>query len=473
MKVSVTELSVIQRSMEVTVDSETVDKSYDKAFKKALKMLALPGFRRGKVPAYMGRKYISNELLKRDVLEEIIPDAFDAALKQEKLELASAPEYTDIKGERGEELVFTAKFEVLPVIDIKDYEGVKVTVGRYTPTDEDVTKTVDRIVEAHTTLEDVTDRALQADDVAYVDYVGTEDGKPVEGGEAKDFPMNMKPDSYFPGFLDNLFGMKIGETREFDATYPAEHKSPLAGRTIHFNFKLNAIKQPVRPELTADFLKMAAGPDITSVEQLRERILNGMNERINADAEQHVAEKVYFAIASQIGMDVIPKRLIAKHAYLFNNRVMENLKAEGGNFDDMLKAQGITREDWAKHVELMGLGEARLEIIVKNLARQLEMSIDDEELNTVIDEEAAKVHQTSASLRDRMEKNGYLELMRYALLRDKVTQHLVDKADVTYKSPEEVAAEEAAEAAAKAEKEKAEAPAEEKSEEAPAEETKA
>ncbi|MGM9998338.1 MAG: trigger factor [Candidatus Bruticola sp.] len=472
MKVTLSELSPIKRSMEVVVDADTVEQAYAKAFKEALKMLSLPGFRRGKVPAYMGRKYIPNQMLKRDVLETIIPRSFSEAAEQEKVEVVSQPEFTKVSGERGEELTFTAEFEVIPTIELKDYEGVEVEQERYEPTEEDIDSTIERTRAGHAVLQNVEDRGLKAEDIAYVDYESFEDGKPVKDGEAKDFPMELSPDRYIPGFLENLYGMKPGETREFDAEFPADHKSPIAGHKIHFVFHLKEIKERVLPEVNAEFIKEISNSQFDNIEDLRKNIADLMKERIQAEANQGIAEKVYYAIAGQVPTELVPRNLSAYHARVFNNRVINNLAADGRKLEQMLEEQGRSIEDWQKHINLMGFGEARLEILVKNLARLLGTEVSEEEVNTVIDEEAKRARQTASSLKRRMEQAGTLGMLRYSILRDKVTQHLVDTAKVTYvapKTPEERAAEaaakKAAEEAAKEEAEpKAEVATEEKTE---------
>ena len=156
---------------------------------------------------------IPNQILKRDVLESLIPQAFSEAAAQEKVEVVSNPQFPKVAGDRGEELTFTAEFEVIPTVDLKDYEGVEVEQERYEPTEEDVDSAIERTRASRATLEDVTDRGLQANDIAFVDYESFENGEPVKDGQAKDFPMELSPANYIPGFLENLYGLKPGESK--------------------------------------------------------------------------------------------------------------------------------------------------------------------------------------------------------------------------------------------------------------------
>ncbi|MBQ7502887.1 trigger factor [bacterium] len=469
MKVSLTEVSPIKRRIEVTVDSETVEQAYAKAFKDALKMLAIPGFRRGKVPAYIGRKHIANSMLNREVIENLVPASLREAVEQEKIDIVSQPDISKISVQRGKELTYTAEFEVIPVIELKDYEGIPIEQERYEPTEKDVDEAIERARNGRAVLEDVNDRGLQAEDIAIVDYESFENGKAVKNGNAKDFPMELRPAGYVPGFLENLYGLKAGEEKEFDVEFPADYKSELAGRTIHFHFSVKSVKERRLPELDENFVKAVS--DVNTVEELKARIMESMKQQSQNEAEQHIAEKIYFKIASQVPTDMIPKALCQYHAAVFNERVVGNLRAQNKRLADMLKEQNRTEEDWIKHVNLMGYGEARLEILVKNLARQLNISVSDEDVNKLIDEEARRTRQTAASIRKQMERGGVIKQLQYSLLRDEITQHLVNSAAVTYIKPK--TAEERAAEAAKLAEEAAKAAEEVKAEENKAEENKA
>ncbi|MBQ7529089.1 trigger factor [bacterium] len=452
MKVTLTEQSPYKRIMDVTVDADVVEKAYAKSFKGALKMLAIPGFRRGKVPAYMGKKYITDSMLTRDVAEDLLPTSFYEAIKQEELSVLGQPEFKDVKVERGKELTFTASFEVIPMIEIKDFEGIEVEQEKAEPTDEDVDKYIEELRKRRFTLEEVKDRALETGDVAVFDYESFEEGKPVEGGQAKDVTVELVPEKFAPGFVDNLLGMNVDEIREFDFQFPEEHKSELAGHKVHFIFTLKKISKMVYPELDDDFVKMVSN-DAKNVEELRRIIKTNMEEEVKRNVEQHIAEQIYFKLSPQIPTDVVPPALVRRHAAIFNARVMANLEARGSKFEDMLKEQNITEEDWKKHISLMGYGEARLEMLVKGIARQLDMKVDEEDINEAIDYEAARSHQTTSYIRRQMEESGYIYELGYSILRDKVTQHLVDNAKVTYLAPGTLAARKAAEEAKKAEEE--------------------
>ncbi|MCR5662266.1 MAG: trigger factor [bacterium] len=433
MKVSVTEKSPIVREMEVVVDSERVENAYGKAFKEALKHLALPGFRRGKVPAYMGRKHITNGMLSRQVAEEIIPVACEEALEQENIRPVSRPNYSVKEIERGKDLVFTAEFEVVPSVEMKDYKGLDITQERYEVKEEDIDKSLERTREGRATLEVVEDRGLQENDIAFVTFSTTENGVEVPNGKGENFPMELTTNHLTPEFLENLYGMKKGEDREFDCDFPESYASDLAGKHLHFKFHLNEIKFRKMPELNDEFAKTVS--EYKTLAELRAHIMEVMTNRIQAQAEQGVAEKIYMKIGDQVSNEMLPRGLVRYHARVFHNNVLRSLSMQNMTLADMLKAQGKNETDWNNHAVAMGVGEARLEIIVRAIAAQENITVTDEEVEEVIDNEAKAMGQSSSYVYKNMEKSGTLDILRYSILRDKVTSFLVKSANVTYVLP--------------------------------------
>ncbi|MBQ7568366.1 trigger factor [bacterium] len=457
MQVKITEESPILRAFEITVDADRVEKAYSKAFKEALHHLALPGFRRGKVPAYLGRKHISNQMLNAQVSEDIVPEAYLEALEQENIRPVSPPKYELIKIERGENLVFKVTFEVIPALEIKDYKGIELTQARQEISDEDVEAVIDNLRNERSVLVDgEKDRALQEGDMAFVDFESFEDGKPMEQGSGKNYPMDMNPKRFVPGFLDNLLGKKVGDEAHFDVDFPEDYAPALAGKHVHFDFKIVGLKVRQIPEFNDEFVKQVS--DAANVEEFRNRVKENMKARAQSIADQSIAEKIYVKISEQVPGEMVPGGLVRLHASVYANNIRNEVMARRQRVEDWLKENNLTAEDWQRRLAAIGFGEARMEIIVRLIADLENIDVSDEDVEEVVAEEAKRIRQSQAYVWNHMEKSGTLELLRYSILRDKVTRMLVDSAKVTYCAPGEEPAEEAAEAAEeKAEGEKAEA----------------
>ena len=183
MKVTVTEQSASERTIEVVVDAKKVESAFEKAFKKNLKQFALPGFRKGKVPKAMAERYITDGALVRDVVNDLVPRAFQDAIKEEKLEPISEPDWDLVQNERGKDLVFKASFTIAPILKIKGYDGLDIEQEKEEITDEHVQDTLDRMAEQHAefvALEE--DRGIKIGDFATVDYSSFQNGEEIENG---------------------------------------------------------------------------------------------------------------------------------------------------------------------------------------------------------------------------------------------------------------------------------------------------
>ncbi|MDO5296241.1 MAG: trigger factor [bacterium] len=442
MQVNITEESPILRAFEITVEADRVDKAYNKAFKEALRHLALPGFRRGKVPAYMGRKHIPNQVLNGQVAEEVIPEAYREALEQENIRPVSAPKYEVVKLERGEDMVFRATCEVIPAVEIKDYKDIELTQPRPEITDADINEAVDNIRNRRSELVDMTeDRGLQEGDIAFVDFESFDDGKPVDQGSAKNFPMEMDPKRFVPGFLDNLYGKKSGEEAHFEVDFPEDYSPALAGKHVHFDFKIHNIKVRQLPEANDEFAKEVS--DFETMDEFKADIRKHIEERVQAAADQSIAEKIYVKISDQVPFELVPGGLVSMHASVYATNLRNELNMRRINLDAWLKDNEMSREDWQRRLTAIGVGEARMEIIVRAIAAKENIDVSDEDMEEVVAEEAKKMHQSQAYVWNHMEKSGTLELLRYSILRDKVTKMLVDAAKVTYCAPGEEPSEDA------------------------------
>ena len=450
MQVNITEESPILRTLEITVEADRVEKAFSKAFKEALRHLALPGFRRGKVPAYMGRKHIPNQVLNGQVAEEVIPEAYAEALEQENLRPVSRPNYKVDKIERGEDLVFKVSFEVIPHVEMKDYKGIEITQARYEVSEDDINSAIERTRAGRAELVDVTEeRGLKEGDIAYVDFESFEgeDKKPMENGASKNFPMELEPSRFVPGFLDNLYGKKRGEEAHFDVDFPEDYAPNMAGKHVHFDFTINDIKERRLPELDDEFAKSVS--EFDTMDALRNNIKEFMTKQVQANADQGVAEKVYLKISEQVPPEMVPAGLVQYHAAVHAQHMQQEMAYNHQTPEAWLKAHNLTVEAWQQRITGIGFGEARMEIIVRAIADAENIEVSEEEMEEVVAEESKRMQQSQAYVWNRMEKSGTLDLLRYSILRDKVTKMLIEASKVTYCTPEEAAAAAKAEAEAK------------------------
>lgn len=447
MQVKVSEPSMFERTLEVTVDADQVEGAYKKAFSRAVSRLALPGFRKGKVPAPMAKKYIGDENLGSDVVEMVVPTAYTVALKENRLNPISQPRWELVQRERGKELVFKVSFEVRPQIEVQDYKQVALKNEKHEITDEVVNQAVDEIRGRRSSLEDITEaRPLQANDMALVDYQSTLDGEVVEGGAATNYLMEFKPEHFIPGFVDKLVGLEQGQERDFDITFPPEYPNEkLAGKEVHFHFKLNQIKERKLPELNEEFVKSVT-PHTTVdafVADVREQLETNTERRLR----EQVAVKIIDKLLPQVSNEMVPRSL---HQYRTNvelRRRLQQFQQAGLSPERYLQDRNVTQQQWMNELQVMGMLEARVEILLESIAEKENLEPSDEEIEELITVEARNRGVSVQQLRQALEAEGGQTMIRYALLRAKVMDFLFDNANVEYVAPGELTEEAAAEAA--------------------------
>lgn len=462
MQVIVSELTKCERMLEVTIAADRVDGAYERAMGRAAKRLALPGFRRGKVPLVMAKKYISVENLGGDVVEDVVPQAYSEALRQNDLQPISQPRWELVQRERGKDLIFKVSFEVKPQLDVVDYKGVELKNEREEITDEHVEKAIDEIRGSRSQLVDVAeDRALQEDDLALVDYSSTLDGEVVEGGAASNYLLEVRRDHFIPGFVDNLIGVKPGEEKEFDITFPEDYPNEaLAGKLVHFHFKLDKIKTRELPEANDEFAKSVS--PFETLDELRKELRERLEGNVERKVREQVAIKIIDRLMPQVGNDVVPKSLHSYRTKVEYNRRMQQLEQSGLTLERFLADRNIDQQQWVMELSVMGMLESRVEILLESIAKLEGLHPTDDEVEELLQVEAANRGVTVPQLRASIEKDGSQDLIRYALLRAKVMDFLFDSAKVEFVPPgtpieEPPAAEESAAQESAAQEKKAKA----------------
>ncbi|MFA9263102.1 MAG: trigger factor, partial [Undibacterium sp.] len=309
MKVTVTESSASERQIEVVVEAKRVEGAFQKAFKKNLREFALPGFRKGKVPPSMAQRYITDSGLVRDVIQDIVPKAFEEATKEQDLKPISQPEWDLVQNERGKDLIFKASFQISPILKIQDYNGLEVSQEKEDINEEHVQETLDRMRENHAYFENLTeDRGILEGDFATVDYTSSQNGEEIENGSVKNYLMEMKNENYIVGFVENLVGLKPGEQKSFDLTFPADYNNEqLAGETVTFHFTVHDIKVKKLPELDDEFAASHSAQD--TLEALTTSSRERLEEGTKKQADGQAVTQIVKTLLEQVAEDDIPVQL--------------------------------------------------------------------------------------------------------------------------------------------------------------------
>jgi trigger factor len=425
-KSNVTELPESRVRVDAEVAADEVERRLQQTAKALGREMKIPGFRKGKVPPpivlrRVGRQAVLDETL-RSSLGAWYVDAIDAA----GIAPVGDPEVAlgDLPGE-GEALTFSIEIGVRPTAELGEYRGLEV--GRREPEidEEAVESEMEGLRDRLARLE-AADRPAQKGDFVVVDYVGTIDGEPFEGGEARDQLIELGSGRLIPGFEEQLEGAAAGEERTVEVTFPddygAEH---LAGKTAHFAVTVKEVKAKELPELDDDFASDAAGFD--SLDELREDIRRRLREAEESQVEAEFREAAVDAAAANARVEV-PERLVEGRAAELWERLSTTLGRQGISREAYLRISGKTEEEIVTEARPDAERALRREAVLSAIVDAEGIEPAEEELRDALEHSAEHENTTPEKLLERLEQAGRLDALRADLATRKAVDLLADSA---------------------------------------------
>ena len=256
MSLQVEKLEHNMAKLTIEVSAEEVEKALQAAYLKERSKISLPGFRKGKVPRQMIEKMYGPEVFYDEAANRMISEAYAKAYDESELEIASQPTIDIVQLEKGKPFIFTAEVAVKPEVTLGDYKGVEVPKTEITVTDEDVEAELKKEQEKNSRTISVEDRAAQLNDIVTIDFEGSVDGVPFDGGQATEYPLTLGSNTFIPGFEEQLVGAKVGDDVDVKVTFPEEYQAKeLAGKEAIFKCAVKKIEAKELPELDDDFAK--------------------------------------------------------------------------------------------------------------------------------------------------------------------------------------------------------------------------
>ncbi|MBQ7827219.1 MAG: trigger factor [Clostridia bacterium] len=326
--------------LEIVIDGATFKAACDKVFKKAVKNITIPGFRKGKAPRSIIEKMYGKGVFYEDAINECLPDAFEAALKDFDKETVGRPEFdiSDINDETGE-AVLTAKVYTKPEMKIDGYKGIEATRTVKPVTDDDINAEIERVRARNSRMIDITDRAAALEDTVNIDYSGSVDGVKFDGGTAEGQALTLGSGQFIPGFEEQIVGHNIGDEFDVNVTFPAEyHAEELAGKAAVFAVKLNGIKFNEKPEVNDEFVTEVS--EFNTVDEYKADIKAKMEEHNGKDADTMVDEQLMKALVEKLEGEIPPVMIDAE---------VENMVRD---FDTRLRMQGMDLKTYFKYTGL-------------------------------------------------------------------------------------------------------------------------
>ncbi|MEN1968306.1 trigger factor [Lentibacillus sp. N15] len=327
------------------VSADDFDKALDQAFKKVVKKVQIPGFRKGKVPRKIFEKRFGVESLYQDAVDIVLPDAYMKAVEETGIEPVDQPAVDIEEIEQGKELVFTAKVTVLPEVTLGEYKGLEVEEQDTTVTDEDVDHEIEHQREHHAELIVKEEGSVEQGDTVVMDFEGFIDGEAFDGGKAENHSLEIGSGQFIPGFEDELIGKTAGEDTEVSVTFPEDyHAEELAGKEATFNVKIHEIKTKELPELDDEFAK-DVDEEVETLDELKTKKKEELEAQKKQNAENQTRESLITQASDNAQVDV-PSVMV--------DTELDRMVKE---FEQRLQMQGMTME---MYQQFSGQDEAAL-----------------------------------------------------------------------------------------------------------------
>jgi trigger factor len=417
----------------VECDAEALEEAIQGAYKRVVKRVTIPGFRKGKAPRKLIELNYGPEVFFEDAVDILFPKAYRSALDETGIEVVDQPDVDIEKIEIGSGVTFKIEVDVYPEVELGTYIGLEAEREKVNITDEDVDRVLRDQQERFAELIVVDSRTdVREGDYAIIDFAGYLDGEPFSGGAAQDHLLQVGSGQFIPGFEEQLVGMNIGETKDVVVTFPEDyHAEHLAGKEVTFKVTVKELKERVVPELDDDFAKDVSESASTLVE-LREEIRKNLQE----EAERRTTIALENKLLDKIGEDSkidLPQSMIRHQAEHMVNDFFMSLMYRGISREGYLKATNQTEEDLISQFEGEAARRLRHDLILEAVAKAEGITVSDEEVEAEIDRRVADNEGHEEEARKYFE--GQKESIRLMLQRQRTMQTIVDSAKITEVEP--------------------------------------
>lgn len=424
MKVSHQKLEGNQVELKVEVDVEQVNVALDKAYKKVVKEIKVPGFRTGHIPRKILEARFGVEVLYNDAVDFILPEAYSQAIEEAGIEPIDRPEITEVNIEVGQPCTFTAVVTVKPEVTLGAYTGLGLEAEEVVIQEEAVARELEMLQQRHAQLKTSDRTVVEKGDFAIIDFAGYIDGEPFEGGSGQEYSLEIGSNTFIEGFEDQLIGAEVGKEVEVNVSFPEDYRAEnLAGKPSTFKVTVKEIKVKDVPELNDDFAKDAS--DFETLEELKADIRNKLEENAKERAKRDFENTLIDTVAANATIDVPAKMIDDELNVMFQN-MSYNLQQQGIPFEKYLEYIGSSVEQWRNENRGEAEKRTRASLTLEAISEKEGIVVTHEELDKKIEEMAEQNKQEVEQLKKFLLLQGQLTQLEYGMKMEKVIDFLIE-----------------------------------------------
>lgn len=408
----------------VTVPAEKVNKALDQAFKKVVKQINVPGFRKGKVPRPIFEQRFGVEALYQDAVDILLPEAYGEAIEETEINPVAQPEVNVTQIEKGKDFIFEATVTVEPEVKLGDYKGLEIEKQETDLSDEELQESIDHSLSHLAEMVVKEDGAVENGDTVNIDFSGSVDGEEFDGGQAEGYDLEIGSGSFIPGFEEQIEGMKTGDEKDVVVTFPEEyHAEELAGKEATFKTKVNEIKFKDVPELN-DEIANELDSDAENVDEYKENLRKRLSEQKATEAENTEKEEAINKATENASID-IPEAMINTELDRMIQEFGQRIQQQGLDLQTYYQISGQNEEQLRDQMKDDAEQRVKTNLMLTAIADEENIEVSDED----IDKELEKMsEQFNISVEDIKSTLGNTDIVKNDVRIQKVIDLLRDNA---------------------------------------------
>ena len=407
--------------VEVKIEGDSWKKALDATFKQKQKTVKVDGFRQGKVPRNVYEKRFGKESLYLDAADKVIEEAYDKAMTESKLIPIVKPS-VELKDISEEGCVFVFKITTKPSVEVKKYKGLNVKPKKVEVTKEEIEHEKGHVLERFMELVTKDDKGkVENGDVAIIDFEGFKDGVAFDGGKGENYSLEIGSNTFIPGFEDALIGMKSGDEKDINLTFPKEYGAKeLAGKDVVFKVKVHEIKTKQAREFDKELFEDLGIEGVDSEEKLNDFIKESLQKRKEVSAENEYVDELLETVAKNVEVD-IPEELVEEEVDRLMERFENQVRSQGISLDLYYQFSNTKEEDLRNDMEKDAYTNVLYRLMLEEIAKKEKVEVTQEELENET-EKLAKEYKMSKE--EFLKEFGGTEFVKYDVEIHKVIELL-------------------------------------------------
>ena len=406
-------------ALTIEASAEEFEAAVNKAYLKMRGKINVPGFRVGKAPRKIIEKMYGEEVFYEEAVNIILPDAYEDAVKEQKLDVVGYPE-VELESCTKDGVVFKCTVAVYPEVKLGQYKGLEAPKAEVKVAAADVNARLKEMADRNSRLVSV-ERAVKKGDTADIDFEGFDNGVPFDGGKGENFDLEIGSDSFVPGFEEQLIGMKAGEEKDIDITFPENYAPELAGKPVVFHVKVNEVKVKEVPAVDDEFAKDVS--EFDTLKELKADIKKKMTAE-RTEAAQRAFEDVLMAKVAEGVEAEIPHEMVELQAERMMEQFKQQLAAQGIPFDQYLKMTGTTEADFRKQADGPAAEQVKMDLAVEAIIKAEGLEATDEDVENELKNVAEKYGMDLETVKKYLRPEDVKE----QVIREKAVKVVADSA---------------------------------------------